>query len=383
MKILWLAPFPYIDDSSHPAPWITSLAKALIDNGVELTILNYNSTIEKDIIKKDFQGIKLIYLKTPSIKKDLLTLYMLRIKIVKSYLQKIEKEYDLLHIHGSEHQYEAMAYGLNIPIVISIQGIITEVIKEISLVSDFKKFMIWKLSSFYEKRYLPKYKNFSCRTHWDSGYIKSINSEAKIYMIWEIIRDDFFQDHFSDEKKNILFVGGKNSIKGLVELLQAYNNSLQNKDLKLIILGNCSQSDILDIIKKYDLHQIKIKNIDCRGLQDVSGMLKAYEESFCLIHPTYIDNSPNSVCEAQLSGLPVIATDVGGVASLIENGETGLLIGQNSEDIELSVDKLLNDDSLRKYISEKSRQLSRHRHKSELIVEQTINMYNDILSDSQ
>lgn len=380
MKILWLAPIPFIDDSSsHPAPWIITLAKALVKSGIDLTILNYNSNIEDEIIKKEFENIHLIYVKTPKLKIDLLTFYQLRINIMKKYLHTIINDYDLLHIHGSEHQYEVMASDLNIPKLISIQGILNEVIKVVPMISNLKKYIEWKMSSLYEKRYLPHYKYFSCRTHWDTNYIKSINPDAKIYNIWEMIREDFFEDHFSNEKINILFVGGKNPIKGLVELLHAYDNSLQGKGLKLIILGNCKEGDVNVIIERYNLSNIDINNIDCRGLQNVKGIIKAYEESFCLVHPTYIDNSPNSVCEAQLSGLPVIATDVGGVASLIENEETGLLIGRESKEIAFAVDKLLNDDGLIKHISEKSRQIARYRHKPDLILEQTINMYNDIV----
>jgi len=381
MKILWLAPFPNISKSSHPAPWIVTLAKALVKHGIELTILNYSSKIEDEIVKKEFEGIHLIYVKVPKTKIDLLTLYKIRINTMKKYLNSIVDSYDLLHIHGSEHQYEVMAYELKIPILISTQGIITEVVKKTRMFPDWKIFLIWKLSSIYEKKYLPQYKYFSCRTHWDTNYIKSMNPNAKIYNIWEMIREDFFEDHFSNEKVNILFVGGKNPIKGLIELLKAYNSSLQQKGLKLIILGNCKVDDINKIIRKHHLLNINIKNIDCRGVQDVKGMIKSYEDSFCLVHPTYIDNSPNSVCEAQLSGLPVIATDVGGVASLIENEETGLLIGRDCKDIEYAVDKLLNDDRLKKYISQKSRQLARERHNPSLILSQTINMYHDILKD--
>lgn len=382
MKVLWLAPIPYIDDNtSHPAPWIITLANALVESGIELTILNYNSKIEEKIVKKEFEGIHLIYIKVPKTKKDLWSLYKIRINTMKNYLNSIIDSYDLLHIHGSEHQYEVMAVDLMIPKLISIQGIISEVLKVTPVFSDLKKFTIWKLSSVYEKRYLPQYKYFSCRTHWDTNYIKSINPEAKIYNIWEMIREDFYEDHFSNEKKNILFVGGKNLIKGLIELLQAYNSSLQEKGLKLIILGKCQVNDIDDIIKKYGLSNIDTNNIDCRGLQDVKGMIKAYEESFCLVHPTHIDNSPNSVCEAQLSGLPVIATNVGGVASLIVDKETGLLISRKSKDIELAVNKLLNNDELRKHISVKSRQVARERHNPSFILNQTINMYHDMLRD--
>lgn len=384
MKVLWLAPFPYIDEKmSHPAPWIISLAKALVGSGIELTILNYNSKIKEEVVKKDFEGIHLIYVKTPKLKKDLLTLYRLRIDIMKRYLQTVIDSYDLLHIHGSEHQYEVMAIDLKIPTLISIQGIISEVIKIIPISSNLKIYIEWKISSLYEKKYLSEYQYFSCRTHWDTNYIKSMNTNAKIYNIWEMIREDFFEDHFSNEKTNILFVGGKNPIKGLIELLQAFDKSLQKKDLKLIILGNCEVNDVNNIIIKYNLSTIDINNIDCRGLQDVQGMITAYEESFCLVHPTYIDNSPNSVCEAQLAGLPVIATNVGGVASLIEDGETGLLIGRESKEIEYAVDRLLNDDGLKDHISQKSRDVARRRHDPDQILRQTLDMYNDILSDKQ
>jgi len=381
MKILWLAPIPFIDDSSsHPAPWIITLAKALVNSGIDLTILNYNANIEEEIVKKDFEGIHLIYVKTPKLKIDLLTLYTLRIRKMKNYLHEIIDNYDLLHIHGSEHQYEVMASELNIPTLISIQGIISEVLHVTPIFSDWKIFVIWKLSSLYEKKYLPQYKYFSCRTHWDINYIKSINPKVKIYKIWEMIRKDFFEDHFSNEKKNILFVGGANPIKGLIELLEAYDSSLQQKGLKLIILGNCKVDDIDEITTKHHLSSIDVNNIDCRGMQDTKGMIKAYEESFCLVHPTYIDNSPNSVCEAQLSGLPVIATDVGGVASLIKDGETGMLIGRESHEIEYAVDMLLNNDGLREHISQRSKQVARKRHDPDLILQQTLNMYSDMLS---
>jgi len=380
MKVLWLAPFPYVDNKeAHPAPWIISLAKALVRSGVELTILNYNSMIEDDVVNKEFEGIQLIYVKTPKLKKDLLSFYQLRIRIMTNYLNYVIDDFDLLHIHGSEHQYEVMAKDLKIPTLVSIQGIISEVIKVIPIISNVKIYIEWKLSSLYEKKYLPQYKYFSCRTHWDTNYIKSINPKVKIYNIWEMIRKDFFKDHFSNQKKNILLVGGKNPIKGLIELLHAYNSSLQEKGLKLIIMGNCKVADLNVIIEKYNLSNININNIDCRGLQDVKGMIESYEESFCLVHPTYIDNSPNSVCEAQLSGLPVIATDVGGVSSLIEDKKTGLLIGKESKDIETSVDRLLNDNDLRNFISENAKTIARHRHNPDLILQQTLDMYHEIL----
>ena len=48
------------------------------------------------------------------------------------------------------------------------------------------------------------------------------------------------------------------------------------------------------------------------------------------VHPSYIDNSPNSVCEAQYLGIPVVACYVGGIPSLIEHGKSGWLVPSNA-----------------------------------------------------
>lgn len=382
MKILWIAPIPFIEDSNaHPAPWVINLALSLVEQGIDLTILNYSDSIEEDMVRTTYKNIKLIYVKVPVVKIDLLTLFNYRIQKVKKVLKEEinNNSYDLLHIHGTEHQYEVMAIDETIPTVISIQGIMTKCI-EIVPKTMYKNYIQWKLASIYEEKYMKRYMNFSCRTHWDSQYIKLQNPKAQIFMIWEMIRNEFFHDHYNQESKKILFVGGTNPFKGLKELLYAYNNSLQEANFKLIVLGNCTHEDIKNIMYKNDLFNIDLSNIDCKGMVNSEGMIEAYNDSFCLVHPSYIDNSPNSVCEAQVSGLPVIATDVGGVSSLIEDNVTGLLIGRDPSDIENAVHKLYHDKSLWDAISNMSKEVARKRHNKNTILEHTLKMYKTIIA---
>ena len=42
-----------------------------------------------------------------------------------------------------------------------------------------------------------------------------------------------------------------------------------------------------------------------------------------------MDNLPTVIMEAMASALPVISTEVGGIAEMVRNGETGLLVAQN------------------------------------------------------
>ena len=54
-------------------------------------------------------------------------------------------------------------------------------------------------------------------------------------------------------------------------------------------------------------------------------MKKQYLETEVFVSPSVIENSPNSVGEAMLLGMPVVASNVGGVADMLEHNKEGYL----------------------------------------------------------
>jgi glycosyltransferase involved in cell wall biosynthesis len=377
MKILWLSPH-------RGAPWIDSLAKKLLEIGdVNLTILEYSHNQKEPIIEKKENGIHYIILKVPSKKVDLLSFFKIRIKIIKSYLNKIYREYDLIHIHGSEHEFHVSSYHLDIPQVLSIQGILDECKKVLNtryFLADWR-ITRWYLGAYYERKYLPKIKNFICRTHWDKAFVKRIHPNANIFHNWEPLREPFHNYIYNAQSSNIAFVGGDNTIKGLREILIAFNLIKDELPCKLIVMGSCKPSKIKEIIEQENLQNISEGDVERVGFCKAEQMLEIYSNCFCLVHPTYIDNSPNSVCEAQLAGLPVIASNVGGVSSLINHMETGLLTSLNPVEIAKNISLLYNNPELRKSISEKARSVAQKRHDSNEIAQITLNIYQNIIEN--
>lgn len=381
MNILWIAPYPYNDGKSiyHPAPWISMLSSRLSnESDIKLSILTTSSKISSEIETNYSNGINFIYLKHKnSLFTNELQLFKPRIKKVRKYVEKHQDEYDVLHLHGSEHQYHSSVKKINIPKVLSTQGILYEYAKVVPNKLTIK-YITFKLGGIYEENDLKYVENFSCRTHWDSNYVRKVNQNARIFNIWEMIRPSFFEDHFSSEKKKILFIGGTQMIKGYKQMLTAFNQVKSKINIKLVLAGGTDIEEIKKYISQNNLKNIKNGDIEFRGFLNEQGIIDVYDECFCFVHPTYIDNSPNSVCEAQLAGLPTIASNVGGVSTLIKHKETGLLTDLNPKSISDNILELYENDNLRRNISERSREISRKRHNPNTILKDNLEMYRTI-----
>ena len=63
------------------------------------------------------------------------------------------------------------------------------------------------------------------------------------------------------------------------------------------------------------------ERIEFLGNLDAEGMKRAYLQANVFALPSTIENSPNSLGEAMLLGVPCVAADVGGVSNMLHPGE--------------------------------------------------------------
>lgn len=388
MNVLWLAAAPHPAKSGHPVPWMTALAANLVaQEGLTITVVSYNTSIDHDEeVMRD--GVRYIYLKVPDDKWDLLTGYKRRIKRVTDYLRDTvgptsSAPFDLLHIHGTEQQYPVMAAGLKLPKVISAQGFVTEYYRYLPNRPDYRH-ASWAVASYYEKRYAPTVRHYIGRTHWDKSIIRKLHPNAVIHHNWELMRPVFYNPIAppgSQSPNALLFVGGLQDIKGIRETLRALSLLRERWPLRLIVTGHGDKPALLDLIELLNLTNIPEDAVEHRGMLNGDQLWAAYSDAFCLVHPSYIDNSPNSVCEAQLAGLPVVASDVGGVSSLVEDGQTGLLTSLAPADIASAVDQLWENTSLRQLLARQARAISLERFDARHITHQTRTIYEAVLAN--
>lgn len=357
MKVMWFInnEIPFIGDKSFVNEgWISGMLNALIENVKDIDlILVYPQKRKSDNIIKDINNIKTIgYYNKKCIKYN---------KKLVSAFSSLIKEYtpDVIHSMGSEypHTYSLCLACKNLGyldrLIISIQGLISECANKYTLglpynvihtytFRDILKGNIYHDSkSFFQRGYYEKMafricKNVIGRTEWDYACVKQINPDINYYFNNEVLRSGFYDAKWSYDncQKNTIFISqGGYPIKGLhfaIEAMSIVRKKYPNVQLKIaghdIVnkpiyrLGSYGKY-IKKLIKKYDLEN----NIKFVGLLNEKDMLNEYLKSNIFISPSVIENSPNSLGEAMILGMPVISSDVGGVKSFIEHGKNGYI----------------------------------------------------------
>lgn len=95
------------------------------------------------------------------------------------------------------------------------------------------------------------------------------------------------------------------------------------------------------------------------GFLDEESKMREFSQADIFVNTNKIDNMPIAVVEACAMGLPVVATDVGGISSLLQNDVTGLLVADDdAEAMVEAIKRLLGDANLTEQISRNGRELA-------------------------
>jgi colanic acid/amylovoran biosynthesis glycosyltransferase len=145
-----------------------------------------------------------------------------------------------------------------------------------------------------------------------------------------------------DNKFTILFVGRLDPIKGLTVLLEAIKNLANSGvDCRLDIVGDGPMNEIL--LKKVAEMGLTEKVI-FNGAIGQEEIVDHYDRAQVLVISSFMEGIPVVLMEAMAKGLAVVATNVGGITELVENGLNGLVVPTSSVDDLFHALKRLADD---------------------------------------
>lgn len=345
--------------------------------------------------------------------------FVLPIKASKQDWSYVDNKFDpeLIHIHGTEYSHGIKYVDLfpERKFVVSIQGLVSvcsryylgglkfrEILKNISFRDIVFGNLYNKQKDFVkrgdiEKQYIKKCGNVIGRTNWDRYHTYFINKDVNYFFCNESLRSKFYTaekwNQSKVDKYSIFLSQASYPLKGVHQLIKAVSlikdefpnlkvyiggyNIVQDKSflgyLKLIGYGKI----LREYIKKYELQN----NIIFTGNLTESKMIDYYQNANVFICSSSIENSSNSIGEAQLIGTPVIASFVGGIEQMVEHNKTGLIYRfEEFEMLAYLIKKIFENDSLASDLSENGIKQAKNRHNKILNVNNTLKIYEEIIN---
>lgn len=318
-------------------------------------------------------------------------------------LKEVVKRFepDIIHVWGTETDMGLIAGETNVPVILHLQGLLSPIensllppgISKNDYVSQngwnpWKKLVLynslyyWKYKAEREVRILRKCRNYFGRTHFDKAISEFFSGGCNYYYCSEILREPFYcgVKWTKPERKEIVIMSTISSplYKGADLILRTAN--ILSKYSKVCFRWNLIGVTNLEYIEKKIGIKAKDVKVHCVGVKTAEEIKDMILDSNLYFHTSYIDNSPNSVCEAQMLGLPVMVTDVGGVTSLVKHGETGFVVPSNEPHISASLIKQICQDELSiDYISNKSVETATLRHDKTIVVESLLKGYESVI----
>ena len=324
---------------------------------------------------------------------------------------------DILHVFGTEFPHALACiktYGRPERTLVGIQGLCSAIaeeymaelpprvqrqvtlrdrIKEDSLKQQQKKF---KKRGEHEKEALLLTGHIAGRTDFDRAQTAKINPSAKYYFLNETLRSIFYRDRWKRttcEPYSIFMSQGDYPLKGFHYLLRALPKVLeQYPDTHVYVAGSniIEAGTFQDRLKlsaygKYIrklIRENKLGNyITMLGRLTAEEMKEQYLRCHLYVLPSALENSPNSLGEAMMLGMPCVAADVGGVHNLLTDGGDGMLYPAG--DVDALADRIIEiftKEAIVERFSDNARKHARVNHDADQNYYRLIHIYREILS---
>lgn len=411
MRVMWICNIPITvmranksRESKAFGGWMSSMANLLKDRPeIELAVC-YPQNRTGSLEREENEGIRFFgfYVCDRCVYDE---------NVLKS-LREIQEAFqpDVIHIFGTEFPHSYFAMKLNpSKTLVDIQGLVgvytqhyfTGLPASITASSPplctgrnvnpiYEDRMEMKSRSRFEKAVLKQAKYVTGRTDWDHACVRHINPTAKYFKCNRILRESFYDGawRFSEcRKHSILISQADYPVKGFHIFLKALS-ILKKKyaDIAVTVAGtplNLKNPEsgtydcyIRKLIKHYHLERV----LTFTGLQDEKQMRDNFLKTNVFVMASLIENSPNSLGEAMMMGVPCVAANVGGTNNMLEHGVEGYLYQSDAGYMmAYYIEQIFDNPSLAADFSEQAKKKAAVTHDREKNVQTMIDIYNEIV----
>ncbi|MDO5131805.1 MAG: glycosyltransferase [Eubacteriales bacterium] len=314
---------------------------------------------------------------------------------------------EIIQCFGAEWPYGRIAESVSVPVVFHMMGFLNiyflstgmargrleappgawkrvkKMIRRLAGRDDPPVSRVYRSMEF-ERRAMKAGRYFMGRTVWDRNIVKYYSPGSHYFHVPELVKPKIYSAperwRYHERSRLRLFtLSSADDRKGNEIILRTAGllKDLLGLDFEWIVAG---QREFFPFFEEKTGIDRRDVNIQLTGMIGVRQIIDELIAADFFIHPSVMDNSPHSICEAQLIGCPVIASNVGGVPQLVEDGVTGWLYPYNEpHTLAFMIGNLRKEAELLSRISANEIEMSHKRHDPERIARTLLQTYERIL----
>jgi glycosyltransferase involved in cell wall biosynthesis len=351
--------------------YVYNLSKKLVERGNEVTVLTRGSASKTT--REVVDGIELF-------KASFFPVYPFHMWIhgmfAKTILKSLESTLTLVHLHTP----------ISPPVVTSLPIITTvhtcmkfdsryhEILDPLSLAEKVQSTIVSPLT---ESRIFRISRLITTVSHSVAEEVKQYGIDSdRIKVVGNGVDEKVFfplRNKGSGEEY-VLYTGVLRARKGLFDLIDCAKYVCETHHLTKFLI--CGSGPFLLRLKEKAQRMGLHERVLFLGHVTRERLIELYQNAVVHVVPSHYEGLPTVLLEAMSSGIPVVATNVGGNSEVISSGINGLLIPPKSpEDMAKAVSKLLDDRELGKRIGRAARKTIEEHYTWEKITEKITKWY--------
>jgi glycosyltransferase involved in cell wall biosynthesis len=391
MKILYI--HQYFKTPNEPGGtrsyW---LAKELINNGHEITMLTTSDTISSKIERKNIDGIDVIYLKIPYNQKmsffnrlNSFLNFMFRATWVAIRLKKID-----------------LVIATSTPLTIGFPALVLKKIKKIPYIFEvrdlwpevpiqmggLKNTYVIKLANWFEKAIYENASHIVALSPGmadgvrikdiDDSKVSIVSNMAKIDAFWSREKNFDLMGELGLRKDSfkVIHFGALGVANGAMSIIESAKLLKNNSQIEFVFIGGGSTEDVL-------IEECKINEMNNVHFLGSFAMNKTSEiVNFCDVSivsfldlPILYTNSPNKLFDSLSAGKPIVVNSAGWTKDLVEQNKCGFYVNPNKpqELIDKVIYLYLNPEIVKK-MGVASRKIAENKYDKSILSKQFVSI---------
>jgi len=256
---------------------------------------------------------------------------------------------DVVHVQGQATWVDPRRW----PAVLTVRGI--PEIDTLYSQRPFRRVRAW-YTAVTQRRDRRRYRDVICITEYVRRRLAG-HFTGRLHFIPNCIDDGFFGVERRPEPGRVLFTGSLIPLKNIDGLLDAARVvAAAVPGFALRLAGGAEREEYLESRRRRAAELGLADRVAFLGRLSREELGRELAAAACLVLPSFQENRPMALAEAMAAGLPAVASAVGGVPEMIEEGQTGFLVDPHRpQEIADRLIRILQDPALAEQMGRKAK----------------------------